>query len=67
MSKDDEFYLVYDRIVELAMDELVETSQNKNIVEELLASAKTDEIINDIATAIKRIRERKINDIIDEK
>jgi len=67
MSKDDEFYLVYDRIVELAMDELVETSQNKNIVEELLASAKTDEIRNDIAAAIKRIRERKINDIIDEK
>jgi hypothetical protein len=67
MSKDDEFYLVYDRIVELAMDELVETSQNKNIIEELLASAKTDEIRNDIAAAIKRIRERKINDIIDEK
>jgi hypothetical protein len=67
MSKDDEFYLAYDRFVELAMDEMVKTSQSKNVVDELLASAKTDEIRNDIAAAIKRIRERKINDIIDEK
>ena len=57
----------YDRFVELAMNEIVEQSQSKNVVDELLASAINEDVRNDIAGAIARIRERKINDIVNEK
>jgi ribosomal protein S17E len=67
MAISEDSNLVYDKFVELAMDEMVKLGQSKNVIEDLLASAKTDEIRNDISGAISRIRERKINKIIDEK
>jgi len=67
MLKNEDFNVTYDKFVELAMDEMIKLGQSKNVIEDLLSSAKTDEIRSDISAAISRIRERKINTIIDEK
>ena len=57
----------YDGFIQFMSSKALESSKKINLIETLISGAKNDEIKNDILEAITRIRERKINSIIDEK